>query len=124
MFELDGNCLAGIEEHFVVLPDRLVLVVFDGLADGDDAAGDDGDLVAVGQDDAAFGFALVVVLANDDALAVGSITSNSVLRFAGRVDIGLGDCSRSGERCPAGGLPRRDEGTKDHEGDGQLVRIA
>src|SRR5437867_9731498 len=71
MLELDGDGLARIEEHLVVLPDGLVLVVFDGLADGDDPAGNDGNFVAIGEDDAGFGLALVVILADDDALADG-----------------------------------------------------
>ncbi len=71
MFQLDGDGLARVEEDFVVLADGHVLVVFDGFADGDDTAGDDGNFVRVGEDDAAFGFAFVVVLANDDAFADG-----------------------------------------------------
>src|SRR5207237_3673816 len=69
VLELDGNGLARVEEDLVVLADGLVVIVFDGLGDGDNPAGNDGDFVAVGQDDAGFGFAFVVVLANDDALA-------------------------------------------------------
>src|SRR5258706_1118796 len=71
MFELDRNRLARIEQHLIVLPDRLILVVLDLLADRDHPAGDDGNLVTVGQDDAGAGLALVVILANDDALADG-----------------------------------------------------
>ena len=63
--------LPGVEQDLVVLSDCLILVVLDRLADGDDAAGDHGDFVGVGQDDAAAGGAPVIVLANDDALADG-----------------------------------------------------
>src|SRR6185436_11926974 len=69
VFQLDGNGLARVEEHLVVLADRLILVIFDRLGDGDHAAGNDGDLVRIGQHDAAAGFSLVVVLTDDDALA-------------------------------------------------------
>src|SRR5437667_12796401 len=55
MLELDWDGLARVEEHLVVLADGLVLVVFDGLADGDYPAGNDGDFVAIGEDDAGFG---------------------------------------------------------------------
>ena len=69
VLQLDRDRLARVEQHLVILADRLVLVVLDRLADRDHPAGDDGNLVAVGQDDAALGLALVVVLADDDALA-------------------------------------------------------
>src|SRR5213075_15644 len=52
-----------VEEDLVVLADGLVLIVFDGLADGDDPAGNDGNFVAVGEDNTGFGFALVFILA-------------------------------------------------------------
>src|SRR5207253_4753853 len=71
MFELDGDRLAGVEEHFVVLADGLILVILDGLGDGDDATGDDRDLVTVGQDDSALGLSFVVVLTHNDALTDG-----------------------------------------------------
>src|SRR4051794_5028493 len=71
MLEFDGNGLAGVEEDFVVLADGLVFVILDRLADGDDPAGDHGDFVAIGQDDSGSGFALVVILADDHALADG-----------------------------------------------------
>src|SRR5438067_10068363 len=71
MFELDGDGLAGVEKHLVVLADGLIFVVFDLFADGDDSAGDDGDFVAVREDDAGAGFAAVFVLADDDAFADG-----------------------------------------------------
>src|SRR5207237_1822274 len=71
VFELDGDGLAGVEEHFVVLADGLIFVVFDLFADGDDPAGDDRDFMAVGEDDAGAGFAAVFVLADDDAFADG-----------------------------------------------------
>src|SRR4051812_23567483 len=71
MFELHRNRLARIEQHLVILPDRLILIILDLLADGDHAPGDDRNLVTVGQNNAGAGLALVVVLANDHALANG-----------------------------------------------------
>src|SRR5215510_9726639 len=62
VLELDGDGFAGVEEDLVVLADGLVLIIFDGLGDGDDPARNDGDFVAVGQDDAGFGVTLVVTL--------------------------------------------------------------
>src|SRR4051794_40981892 len=69
MLQLDGNRLTGVKKNLIVLTNRLVLVVLNRLADSNHPTGDDGDLVAVGEDDTALGLALVVVLADDHALA-------------------------------------------------------
>lgn len=69
MLELDWNRLARIEQNFVVLADRLVFVVFDCLADRNDASGNDRNLVTVGKHDTAARLAFVLVFAHNDALA-------------------------------------------------------
>jgi len=71
MLELDWDGFARIEENFVVLANGLIFVVFDRLADRYDTAGDDRDLMTVGQHNAAFCLAFVFILAHDDALADG-----------------------------------------------------
>lgn len=71
VFEFDGDGFAGVEEDFVVGTDSEVFVVFDLFGDGDDAAGDDGDFVGVGEDNAGLGLAAVFVLADDDAVTDG-----------------------------------------------------
>src|SRR5262245_34947704 len=65
--EIDRNGVLGVEEDFVVLPERNVFVVFDLSRDGDDAASDRGYLGGVRQGDAALGLPLGLVLADQDA---------------------------------------------------------
>src|SRR2546428_9068361 len=97
VLELDGNRLARIEQDLVVLANRLVFVVLDRFADSDHPAGDDRDLVRVGQDDAALGLALVVVLAHDDALSDWLDDVVFVLGAAlGRLRGPMEDCRRGG----------------------------
>jgi hypothetical protein len=59
----------GVEQHAVVLPDRVVLVVVDLRADRDDAPRQRRDLDLVGQVQARLGLLLVLVLADQDPAA-------------------------------------------------------
>ncbi len=63
-FEIDGDCLFGVEEDAVVLSDGVVDVVFDLGGDGDDAACDGGDLDFVGEMNSRLGLFFVFVLAD------------------------------------------------------------
>ena len=58
-----------VEEHAVVLLDRVVLVALDLRADRDDAPGERGDLDLVRQMEPDLRDLLVLVLADEDALA-------------------------------------------------------
>ena len=66
-FEVHGHPVLGVEEHPVVLLDRIVLVAVDLGADRDHAAGQGRDLHLVGQVDADLGDFLVLILAQKDA---------------------------------------------------------
>ena len=70
-FEVDGDGALGVEEDFVVLFDGVLFVFFDFGGDGDDAAGEGGDLDFVGQVDAGLRLLLVFVFADEDAGADG-----------------------------------------------------
>src|SRR5690606_3845528 len=50
--EIHRDAVLGVEQHAVVLPDRIVIVGIDLGADGDDAPRERGDLDLVGQVDA------------------------------------------------------------------------
>ena len=64
VFQVNGDRPFGVEEDFVVLPQRHVFVVRDRGADRHDAAGDRRDFRRVGQGDAAAGLALGFVFAD------------------------------------------------------------
>ncbi len=70
-FEIDGDGVFRVEEDLVVLTDGVVGVVFDECGDGDDAAGDCGDLDFVGEVDAGLGLLFVLVFADEDTVAEG-----------------------------------------------------
>ena len=65
--EIDGDRVFRVEQDLVVLPQGKVFVVFDLGGDGDDPAGDRGNLGLVGQGDAPLGFPFGFVLADEDA---------------------------------------------------------
>ena len=67
--EIDGDAILGIEQYPVVLLDRIVIIVFDLGADGDDPPGESRDLDLVRQVNAALGLLLVLILADQDAAA-------------------------------------------------------
>ena len=85
MLEFDGDALAGVEEDLVVLADGLVLIVFDGLGDGDAnqtpwlSGRTMPDLVS----------RLLSSLRTTTRLPMGSMTSNSARRLVGFVAIFL-----------------------------------
>jgi len=68
-FKIDGDRAFGVEQDLVVLAQRDVGRVFNFSRDGNDPAGDRGDFDIVRQLDAALGLLLVLVLANQNALA-------------------------------------------------------
>jgi hypothetical protein len=68
-FEIDGNGAFGIEQHLVVLAQRYIRRAFDLGGNCDDSAGDCGNFDVVRELDPALGLFLVLVLANQDALA-------------------------------------------------------
>lgn len=48
-FEIDGNCVLGVEENLVVLAERNVFIVFDKSADGDNSSSNGWDFRSVGK---------------------------------------------------------------------------
>lgn len=65
--EIDGDGIFGMEEDFVVLPQRDVLVVLDLMRNRDDTTRDRGDFGLIRQRDAPLGFPFRFVFAHDDA---------------------------------------------------------
>ena len=81
--EIDGDGVFRVEENFVVLPQRHVLVVFDHLGDGDDATGDGGDFSGIGEGDPSFGLPLGFILADENSVTDGLDVFERVVLFRG-----------------------------------------
>lgn len=70
-FEIDRNGVFWMEDDFVILLQRQVIVVFDGRRNGHDPAGDGGDLGRIGQGNSAPGLPLRRIFPHQDAVADG-----------------------------------------------------
>ncbi|MEY4822795.1 MAG: Adenine phosphoribosyltransferase [Planctomycetota bacterium] len=88
--EIHGDGVLGVEEHPVVLLDRIVLVAFNLGAHGHHAAGEGRDLNLVGQVQTVLGDLLVLVLADQDPLAQRLDHFDGVLALATFARVGHG----------------------------------
>ncbi len=68
-FEIDGNRVLGVKQHFVVLPERDVFIVFYRGRDGDDSTSDGRNFRIVRQSDPTFGLSFGLVFADQNAVA-------------------------------------------------------
>lgn len=68
-FEVNGNCIFGVEKDFVVLFERYVLVVLDLRADRNDSSGDGWDFSSVWEGDTTAGLPLGFVFSDQNAVA-------------------------------------------------------
>ncbi len=64
--EIDGDCVFGVEQDFVVLAERNVFVVFDLTANRYDSSGNGWDFGGVWEGDSPFGFPFGFVFADED----------------------------------------------------------
>jgi len=66
-FEIDGDSALRVEDNFVVLPKRHIIVVFDLATDSDNSAGDGWDFGSIREGDPTFGFPFGFVFEDQNA---------------------------------------------------------